>query len=103
MNYCMIEVAFNNLEEVNKVIDILLFKKLGASCQVVESTSSWNYQNIRENSKEYLVFIKTKKELINEIYDVIKAIHSYEVFELAVYDITSPNNDYLKWIDNETK
>ena len=26
--YCMIEVAFDNIEEVNKVIDILLSKNL---------------------------------------------------------------------------
>ncbi len=25
--YCMIEIAFGNIEEVNKVIDILLSKK----------------------------------------------------------------------------
>ena len=27
-NYCMIEEVFNNIEDVNKVIDILLSKKL---------------------------------------------------------------------------
>lgn len=37
----------------------------------------------------------------NDIYNVIKNIHSYECFEFAVYEINSINNDYLKWIDKE--
>ena len=37
----------------------------------------------------------------NDIYNVIKNIHSYEFFQFAVYEINSINNDYLKWIDKE--
>ena len=50
--YCMIEVAFDNMTEVNKVIDILLSKKLVAGAHVIESNSSWNWKNKRENNRE---------------------------------------------------
>lgn len=99
--YCMIEVAFNNIEELNKVIDILLSKKLVASTHIIESNSSWNWKNEREDSKEYLLQAKTKMNKQNDIYKEIKNIHSYECFEFAVYEINSINNDYLKWIDDE--
>lgn len=39
---CMIEIAFNNIDEVNKVVDILLLKKLIASSHIIESKRSWN-------------------------------------------------------------
>ena len=99
----MIEVAFNNKKEVNLTEEKLLKEKLVASLQVITSDSSWNYNGELESDKEYLVFMKTKESLINEIYKVIKDIHSYEVFEFAIFPLTSPSNDYLKWIEEETK
>ena len=103
MKYVMIEVAFNNKEEVNLTEEKLLKEKLVASLQVLTSDSIWNYNGELESDKEYLVFMKTKESLINEVYKVIKEIRSYNVPEFAVFPLTSPSNDYLKWIDEETK
>ena len=100
--YCMIETAFDNIDEVKLVISRLLEEKLVASCQMVESNSKWNWKQEQEESKEYLVFMKTKKSLQEKIFNVIKEIHSYDCFEFAVFDLDSPNQDYLNWIDEET-
>ena len=97
----MIEVAFSNKEEVENVIDHLLQDRLVASCQVVESNSCWNWENKLEKSKEYLLFIKTKKERTSKIYEVVKKIHSYDCFEFAMFNLTSCNQDYLDWIEQE--
>ena len=99
--YCMIETAFNNLDEAKHAISKLLNKKLVASCQIIESNSKWNWKNQLEESKEYLVFMKTKKSLQEKIFNVIKEIHSYDCFEFAVFDLTSYNQDYLNWIEEE--
>jgi len=101
--YCMIETAFNNLDEAKHAISKLLNKKLVASCQIIESNSKWNWKNQLEESKEYLVFMKTKKSLQEKIYNIIKEIHSYDCFEFAVFDLSSFNKDYLNWIEEETK
>ncbi len=101
--YCMIETAFGNLDEAKLVIDRLLKEKLVASCQMFESSSKWNWKNELEESKEYIVLMKTKKSLREEIYEVIKEIHSYECFEFAEFELNSFNKYYLKWIEEETK
>ena len=103
MRYVMIEVAFNSEEEVKLIKERLLKEKLVASLQVIVSDSTWNYKGELESDKEYLVFMKTKESLVNEVYEVIKEIHSYEVFEYAIFPLTSPSKDYLDWIDKETK
>lgn len=100
-DYCMIESAFDNKEELNSVINQLLDKKLVASCHVIESESIWNWKNQREGAKEYLLQMKTKKSCSTKIFDVIRNVHSYECFEFAIYDISSINKEYLKWIDEE--
>ena len=103
LEYCMLETASDNKNEINKITKELLDKELVASCHIIESESSWNWNNERENSKEYLLQMKTKKKCLKEIYEIIKSIHSYECFEFAVYNITSINEEYLKWIDKEVK
>ncbi|MBQ8234487.1 MAG: divalent-cation tolerance protein CutA [Bacilli bacterium] len=99
----MIQTAIDNIEDAKKIIDKLLDNKLVASCQMVESNSKWNWKQNKEESMEYLIFMKTKKSLQEKIYNVIKEIHSYECFEFAVFDLTSINSDYLNWIDGEVK
>ncbi len=100
--YCMIETAFDNLDEAKQVISKLLDKKLVASCQMVESNSKWNWKQEQEESKEYLVFMKTKKSLQEKIFNVIKEVHSYDCFEFAIFELNSCNQDYLNWIEEET-
>ena len=101
--YCMLETANDNYEEIKSIAKELLDKKLVASCHIIESKSSWNWNNEREEIKEYLLQMKTKKNCLKEIYEVIKSKHSYECFEFAVYNITSINEEYLNWIDKEIK
>lgn len=101
--YCMIETAFDDKEELNTAVNKILEEKLVASCQVIESDSKWSWKNEIEDSKEFLLLMKTKKSLINEIFETIKTIHTYDCFEFAVFDLASCNKDYLTWIETETK
>lgn len=103
MKYCMIETAFDNKEELDKVVTKLLKNKLVCSCQVIESDSKWNWKGEYEEAKEYLLLMKTKKTLTKEVYEIIKEIHSYNCFEFAIFDLYSSNNEYLNWIEEETK
>lgn len=100
--YCMIETAFDNLDEAKQVISNLLDEKLVASCQMIESNSKWNWKQEQEENKEYLVFMKTKKSLQEKIYNLMKEIHSYDRFGFAVFELNSCNQDYLNWIEEET-
>ena len=101
--YCMIETVSDNKDEIKNIAKQLLDKKLVASCHIIESESSWNWSSEREEAKEFLLQMKTNKKYQQEIFRVISEIHSYECFEFAVYDIESANQEYLKWIDEETK
>ena len=95
MKYCMIECAFKNKEEVEKAVNILIDNHLIASAQVIESKSTWTWQKEKEITDEYLLIMKTKKTLLKDIYKEIRNIHSYDCFELAVFDLNSPNEEYF--------
>ena len=101
--YIMIMSTFDSMEELEKVSNILLEKRLVSCTQVstIKSTYDWNEKLV--TSDEYLLRMKTKKELYSDVEKIILANHSYEVPQIVAYDISMGYTEYLKWIDKETK
>ena len=96
--YIMITTTFDNKEEANKIIEILLEKRLVSCCQLSNITSSYHWKVKIEHTEELLLQMKSKKELFKEIEKVILDNHSYETPQLIAYDIV---DGY--WIGEETK
>ena len=101
--YITIATTFDSREEANKIIDQLLEKRLVACCQLSAIESSYQWQGKVEHTDEFLVQMKTKKSLYKEIESFILENHSYQTPELVVYDIVDGSDDYLNWIESETK
>lgn len=101
--YIMIMSTFDSIEELEKVANILLEKRLVSCTQVstIKSTYYWNEKLV--TADEYLLRMKTKKELYSDVEKIILANHSYEVPQIVAYDISMGYTEYLKWIDKETK
>jgi periplasmic divalent cation tolerance protein len=103
MEYIMITTTFNNYDEALKLVNILLDDKLVSCCQISDINSFYKWKGNVCNDKEYLVRMKTKKNLYNDIQKVILDNHSYEVPQIVSYDITMGYKEYLDWIGNETR
>ena len=82
---------------------MILEKRLVSCCQLSNIESMYYWHGKRENTKEVLLKMKTKTELYPEIESTIKATHSYEVPEIVAYDIKNASQEYLNWIELETK
>ena len=101
--YIMITTTFDSKDEADKLMDLLLQQRLVSCCQLSNITSSYHWKGKIEKNEEFLLKMKTKKELYKEIEKVILDNHSYEVPQLVAYDIVEGYSEYLKWIKNETK
>lgn len=101
--YIMITTTFDNREEANKIIEILLEKRLVSCCQLSSITSSYHWKGEIEHTDELLLQMKTKKRLFKEVERVILENHSYETPQLIAYDIVDGYKGYLDWIEEETK
>ena len=102
-NYILITTTFDNKEEAEKVIDILLEDRLVSCCQISTINSKYHWKGKIEESEEYQVKMKSKKSLYKEIEKVIKDNHSYEVPQIVYYNIEGGLQDYLDWIEDETR
>ena len=70
--------------------ETIIIPKESIRFRVIANSNSEEDQNI-------------KKEVVHDLSEEIKKIHSYECFEFAIFDLTSINDNYLNWIDRETK
>ena len=101
--YIMITTTFDNKEEADKISELLLKERLVSCCQLSNISSSYHWNGKIERAEEYLLQMKSKKELFEEIEKVILENHSYETPQLVAYDIVDGYKGYLDWIGNETK
>ena len=101
--YIMITTTFDNKEEANKIIEILLEKSLVSCCQLSNIESSYHWKGKIEHTNEFLLQMKSKKELFTEIEQVVLKEHTYETPQLVAYDIVDGFKEYLDWIGEETK
>lgn len=93
-----------NKSEAKKISKVILESKLAACVSVidkVDSHFSWNGEVCNES--ECLLIIKTKKELFGELEAIIKDLHSYNVPEIIGLPVIVGSEDYLGWIEHETK
>jgi periplasmic divalent cation tolerance protein len=99
----MISTTFDNKDEAEKIINLLLNERLVSCCQLSNITSSYHWKGKIEKADEYLLQMKSKKDLYKEIEKVILNNHSYETPQIVAYDIVDGYSEYLKWIEDETK
>lgn len=67
----------------------------------VESIYHW--RGSIETSAEVQLTIKTRADLFDAVAAAIRARHPYELPEILAVPVTGGANDYLAWIDAETR
>lgn len=101
-DYCVITTTLNTLKDARKIAKLLLEKRLIVCCQMQEVSSSYWWNNRIEEEKEYLLIMKSKTSLYNNIEKVILDNHPYETPEIIMIDIQDGYYEYLNWIKEET-
>lgn len=101
--YIMVSTTFDSKDEARKMVDILLNKRLVSCCQLSKIESAYHWEGKIEKVNEYLLQMKSKKALYKEIEKTILNNHSYDTPQILAYDISDGYEEYLNWIDNETK
>ena len=90
-------------EEARLISRVLLKQKKAACINIIPGVNSlfWWQEKI-DSAQESLLVIKTRSVLLDEITQLVKEIHSYDVPEIIALPIIGGNKDYLEWVDNET-
>jgi len=93
-----------NIEEAQRIADLLLKERKAACINIVSRVSSSFWWQGRLNSaQESLLIVKSRASVLDQIVNLVKEHHSYNVPEIIALPIIGGNPDYLEWIAKEVK
>ena len=91
-------------EEGSRIAEGVVSSKAAACVNIVPGlTSVYHWKGAVERSAEWLLIIKTRRDLFPQLRAEIEKLHSYEVPEIIALQVVDGAEKYLAWIDKETR
>jgi len=93
-------VTCGSLKEGRLIARKVVEKRLAACVSVVTSSveSIYTWKEKLEQSREFLLLIKTTDQRIGKLEKEIKELHSYDVPEFLVLPVVAGSKEYLEWL-----
>jgi periplasmic divalent cation tolerance protein len=90
-------------EEASKIAHALVERRLAACVNIVQRIEAvYRWQGKVETAEEWLLLIKTQAELFERVRDAVKELHSYDLPECVMLEVTAGSQQYLNWIVENT-
>jgi len=92
-------VTCGSIGEARKIGRGVVEKKLAACANILAGVESiYRWKGKVESAREALVAIKTTTSRLRELEREVKRLHSYELPEFIVLQISAGSLGYLEWI-----
>jgi periplasmic divalent cation tolerance protein len=91
-------------EEAQNIAGAVVGERLAACAQVlgpISSTYHWN--GAIETVEEWLILIKSRRDLFNELSGLIQQVHPYDVPEILAVPVVAGARSYLDWMSGHLK
>lgn len=97
-------ITAGSREEAEKIAAVLVENNLVACANVLGGVQSFfQWEGEVKKEEELLVVGKTRTDLVGELVEKVKEVHSYDVPCVISWPITHGNSEFLHWIDRETQ
>jgi periplasmic divalent cation tolerance protein len=102
-HFCVVLTTTGKKEEAHQLAEWLVTNQLAACVQITTIDSVYRWEGKISHAVEFLLIIKTARNLYQEIETGILANHSYEIPEVIKIDIHEGNGPYLNWIQENVR
>ena len=104
MSNCIVYCTVPDEFSANLIATTLVEENLAACVNIVPGiTSVYKWEGITQNESELLLLIKTREEKFEGLKEKIKELHENSLPEIIAVPIKMGNQEYLNWIEQETK
>lgn len=102
--YLVVVVTTASRKEAETIAQNLLEAKLIACANIVGPVlSHFHWLGKIEKAEEYLMLMKSRRDLFDELAETVKALHSYEVPEILAFEVSAGSKEYLDWLSTVLK
>ena len=101
--FIQVSTSVDSEEQAKKIGRKLLNERVASCVQILGPIQSnyWWKERI-ERAREWICLIKARTDDYHRIETIIKKLHPYEIPEILAFPVLYGDNDYLRWIRNET-
>jgi len=89
-------------EQAGRIARALVEQRLAACVNILSPVRSiYRWKGQIEDAAEWLLIIKSRRGLMDQLRVAISQIHTYEVPELLAVPVVDGSESYLAWVDRE--
>jgi periplasmic divalent cation tolerance protein len=89
-------------EEAEKVARMLLEARLAACVNIVPGTRSiYRWQGAIESAAEWLLIIKSSRQIFAPLCAALERAHSYQIPEVLAVPVVEGAPNYLNWLEDQ--
>jgi periplasmic divalent cation tolerance protein len=91
-------------EEARTLASALIEKRMAACVNITSPvTSVYRWKGVLEQTQEWMLIIKSRRERFEELRHVLETAHSYELPEVLALPVVEGSPNYLTWVEEETR
>ena len=84
--------------EVEKIVESLLEKKLIVCAKSFPVNSTFFWENKIDSSEEFFVVMDSSEELFDKVETEVKRLHSYDTPNLTAVSVTKTSKGVAEWM-----
>jgi periplasmic divalent cation tolerance protein len=90
--------------DAERIARALVDLRLAACVNVVPGVRSfYHWKGETENSQEFLLIVKTSRDLFGALRAEMEKLHPYELPELLALPVVAGSEDYLGWLQSNLR
>ena len=100
--HLVVLITAGSQQEADRIANTLVAEMLAACVNVLPGvTSVYRWEGEVQRDQEWLLVVKTTREVLDDLVRRVQAIHSYDLPEIIALPVVGGSKGYLRWIDGE--
>jgi periplasmic divalent cation tolerance protein len=95
-------ITTSSQAEADRIANTLVAEMMAACVNVIPGvTSVYRWQGEVQRAQEWLLVVKSRLDVLDDVIRRVKALHSYDTPEIIALPLAGGSDAYLRWIDKE--